>query len=84
MAIQNLANKALGMLRGRKSQIDKGLNKAQQTASEKTGGKYDEKIMSAREQADRLLSEEGSGSQSRGQQDTSAGDRSDGDSSQQR
>lgn len=75
---------ALGMLRGRKSQIDKGLDKAQQTASERTGGKYDEKIRSARQQADKFLSEEDSGSQSRGQQDTSAGERSDGESGSSR
>lgn len=75
MAIQNLANKALDMVRGRKHQIDKGLDKAQQSVSEKTGGKYDEKIGSARERADKFLSEEGTGSESGGQRDTGADDR---------
>lgn len=86
MAIQNLANKAREKVRGRKPQIDKGLDKAQQTVSEKTGGKYDEKISSARERADKLLSDEDTGSESGSRPDAARDDRPDDDSgsSQQR
>lgn len=79
VAIQNLANKAREMIRGRKPQIDKGLDKAQHAVSERTRGKYDEKISSARERADKLLSEEDTGSQAGDQQDASARDRPDED-----
>lgn len=86
MAMQNFLNKARETLRGRKPQIDKGLDKAQQAVSGRTGGKYDERLSSARRQADKLLGDQSTGSEAGDQRDPEARDRPGDDpgSSQQR
>lgn len=58
MGTQNLLEKVRGLLRGRKGDIDKGLDKAERVVSEKTGGKYDDQMGSVREKADEALSED--------------------------
>lgn len=54
----SLTSKVRGMLRENKSKIDKGLDKGQQAVSDRTGGKYDDRIRSARQKADDALSED--------------------------
>lgn len=75
MAIQKFVNKARDTLRGRKPQIDKGLDKAQQAVSDKTGGKYDERLSSARRQADKLLGDDSTGPETGDQPDAEPRDR---------
>lgn len=77
VAIRDLANKARETLRGRKPQIDKGMDKVQRTVSDRTGGKYDEKMSSARRQADKLLGDDSTGSDAGDQQNAEARDRPD-------
>lgn len=58
MGLQNLLTKAKRLTRGREQKIDRGLDKAQQTISERTGGKYDDKLQNARSKIDENLSEQ--------------------------
>lgn len=56
--LQNLATKVRDLLSSRKDDIDKGLDKAEQAVSDRTGGKYDEQIDSIRQKADDALGDE--------------------------
>lgn len=58
MALQSLKAKAKRLARNRKGQIDKGLDSAQRTVSEKTGGKYDERLRRVRRKADDAMTDE--------------------------
>ncbi|MQA80294.1 MAG: antitoxin [Streptosporangiales bacterium] len=45
-------DKARELARGRRGEIGKGLDKAEEIVSKKTGGKYDKKMRSARRKAE--------------------------------
>lgn len=57
LVLQNLIARVRELLRGRRSQIDHGLDKAEQAISERTGGKYDDRIDTIRQKADETLNE---------------------------
>lgn len=48
-------DKARELARGRRSEITKGMDKAEEIVSKRTGGKHDEKMRSARRKAERAL-----------------------------
>lgn len=52
MKLHDLLTKAKQLARGRENQIDRGLDKAEQVISEKTGGKHDDKLKTARDKLD--------------------------------
>lgn len=52
-----LKDKAKRLARGRKREIDKGLDKAEQVVSEKTSGKHAQKVRSVRRKADEALAD---------------------------
>lgn len=55
MRLHDLLSKAKQVVRGREKQVDRGLDKAEQVISDKTGGKYDDKVQGARGKIDESL-----------------------------
>lgn len=70
-----LMDKARELIRGRKSEIGKGLDKAEEVVSKKTDGKYDEKVRSAKKKAEDALADDkpGSATDSDGSTDSEQG-----------
>lgn len=53
-----LMDKARELIRERKGEIGKGLDKAEEVVSEKTDGKYDEKVRAAKKKAEDALADD--------------------------